>query len=184
MQLKLKKRSPNAALGPIRRRGDIPSILYAKGKKTQSMITNGVDFSTALRHVDKGALAVTVFDVNIEDGTSLKAIVKAIDYHPVTYKVLHLDLMELQEAVPVSIKVPIRFASVLDCVGVKQGGVLRRVIHCLKVDCLPKDMPKEFVLDVGSLGMKQSKRLSDIKFPTGVSSKANLEEVAVTVAKR
>ena len=85
---------------------------------------------------------------------------------------------------PVNVNVPIRFAGVADCAGIKLGGFLRQVIRHLRVNCLPSKMPKEFVLDVKDLGMKQTKRIKDIKMPEGVLPLAPLNEVVVVIAKR
>lgn len=45
-------------------------------------------------------------------------------------------------------------------------------------------MPKEFVLDVKDLGLKQTKRIKDIAMPEGVAPLAPLNEVVVVIAKR
>ena len=82
-----------------------------------------------------------------------------------------------------NLNIPITLASVAECVGVKLGGFLRQVIRAVKVQCLPKDIPSEFFLDVKDLGIKQVRRLSEIVMPQGVKPLAKLEEVVVVVAK-
>jgi len=64
------------------------------------------------------------------------------------------------------------------------GGFMRQVIRALKVSCLPKDIPQEFVLDVKDLSIAQSKRLSDIELPSSVRPLARMNEIAVVIAKK
>jgi large subunit ribosomal protein L25 len=98
--------------------------------------------------------------------------------------VSHIDFEELFEDVPVSVKVPIQCIGVADCVGVKLGGFLRQIIRHVKVECLPKQIPQNFLVDVQDLGIRQAKKLSDIAIPKGVKPLAKMDEVVVVVSKR
>jgi len=185
MKLSLSKRTgeTESEKSLIRHKGNIPAVVYSKGKANHLITIDGIEFDAVLRGIQKGQLPTTVIHLEGE-GLSCKAIVKDIQYEPTTYKVLHLDFLELNEEVPVNVNVPIRFSGVADCAGIKLGGFLRQVIRHLRVNCLPSMMPKEFVLDVKELGMKQTKRIKDIKMPEGVSPLAPLNEVVVVIAKR
>lgn len=167
----------------VRRKGDIPAILYSAGAECENVTISGPEFSTVLREMQPGMLPTTVFEMK-KGAKTFKAIVKDIQYHPTTYRVLHLDFQKLDDNVPVSVKVPVRCTGTGDCVGIKLGGFLRQIARHVKVECLPKDMPKEFFIDVKDLGIRQSKRLSDIALPSGVKALASPSEVIVVVAKR
>lgn len=168
----------------LRRDGKIPAVLYSKGEVGETITIDNADFGALLRAINKGALPTTVIALVDSDGKERRAIVKGIQYHPTTYNILHLDFEELHDDARVSVKVPLRFTGVLDCVGVKHGGVLRLVIRHVKVNCLPKDMPSEFTLDVKELEIKEVRRLAEIDMPKGVKPLVPLSEVAVVIAKR
>ncbi len=168
----------------VRLDGDIPAILYGKGTDNVPLTINGVDFATALRSIEKGHLPTTRFTLTSEDGKETSAIVKDVQYHRTTYKVLHLDFEELRDDVAVNVNVPIVVNGQVDCEGIKLGGVLRNVIRRLRVNCLPKDLPDFFELDVRDLAIKGTRRLSDIKLPAGVKPLKDLNEVAIVIAKR
>jgi large subunit ribosomal protein L25 len=168
----------------IRREGNIPAIIYGKGKENEPVAVNGVDFEKALRESQKGHLPTIVFTLVGEDGSERKALVKDVQYHRTTYKTLHLDLEELQDDVPVQVNIPIEFTGAAECAGIKLGGVLRKVIRRLRVKCLPKDLPAFFELDVRELALKGTRRLADIALPAGVQPQQDLNEVAVVIAKR
>lgn len=170
-------------LKQIRREGNIPAIIYSSSRQPEKMVVNGEEFSAILRGVLPGQLPTTIFVLN--DGKKEKrAIIKDIQYHLTTYKVSHIDFEELIDDVPVSVKVPVNCTGIVDCVGIKLGGFLRQVARHVKVECLPKHIPSEFIVDVKDLGIRQSKRLKDIVMPQGVRPLAASNEVIVVIAKR
>lgn len=167
----------------IRREGKVPAILYSAGKPNQQLVLDAAEFNAILRQMKPGHLGTTVFHLNL-DGKEMRAIIKDIQYQLTTYKVSHIDFEELFDDVEVSVKVPIQYMGVAECTGIKLGGFLQPVIRHVKVECLPKDIPFEFQIDVRDLGIRQSKKLSDIVIPQGVKPLAKMDEVVVVVSKR
>jgi large subunit ribosomal protein L25 len=167
----------------IRREGKIPAILYSAGHPNQQLTLDGAEFSAILRGMKQGHLGTTIFHLKM-DGKEKRAIIKDIQYKLTTYQVSHIDFEELFDDVAVSVKVPIQCIGVADCAGIKLGGFLRQVIRHIRVECLPKHIPSEFLVDVRDLGIKQAKKLSDIKIPQGVKPLAKMDEVVVVVSKR
>jgi large subunit ribosomal protein L25 len=168
----------------IRREGNIPAVLYVRGKPTEAIVVDGSEFNALLRSVQPGRLSTTMFSLKDENGKERRAILKEIQYQPTTYHVQHLDFEELFDDVKVTLNVPIECTGVVDCIGVKLGGVLRQVIRKLRVRCLPKDIPNVFYIDVKNMGQNDKIRLAELKIPETVRPVANLKEVAVIIAKR
>lgn len=167
----------------IRREGNIPAIIYFSKGQPEKLIVDGTEFKAVLRGMKPGQLPTTVF--TLSDGNKeRRAIIKDIQYHLTSYVVSHIDFEELIDDVPVNIKVPVNCIGVMDCVGIKLGGFLRQVVRHVKVQCLPKNIPAEFSIDVRDLGIRQSKRMKDVELPAGVRPLASLEEVLVVIAKR
>lgn len=167
----------------IRLEGNIPAVLYGEGQVLKHLTICGEDVQTILRHIKQGQLSTTVFEIH-DGSTTHKVIVKEVQYHPSTYAILHMDLLEVKDHIPVQVNVPIQLANQVDCVGVKLGGFVRQVIRSLKVSCLLKDLPSEFVLDIKDLGVSQSLRLGDIPLPQGVKPIGKMGEIAVLIAKK
>jgi len=164
--------------------GKILAVLYVRGQPSETLVVDAKEFDSILRQMKKGRLSTTKITLVNEKGEERLAVIKDVQYHVTNYDVMHLDFEELIDQVKVKVNVPIECTGVVDCVGVKLGGVLRQVIRYLKVHCLPKDIPEVFEIDVKSLAIKQSKKLEDIAIPADVCPLAKLEEVAVIVAKR
>lgn len=187
MTLKLHKR---AAAGKseskrLRREGKIPAILYKHDCDSgDNIAVDAAEFSAIVRKIIPGRLSTTIFTLAGEGDKSFRAIVKDIQYDPVNYSVVHLDFEALVDDVQININVPIELVGVVDCVGVKLGGVLRQVIRRLRIRCLPKNIPEVFQLDVKDLGQRETRRLSHLEIPNTVRPLADLKEVVAIIAKR
>jgi large subunit ribosomal protein L25 len=167
----------------LRREGNIPGILYGHNEAGTPIQLKADEMKTILRNLKPGLLGTTVFELDFA-GKKHKAIIKDIQYHVTSYEIEHIDFVLCKEDKAVTVNVPIQILGAADCVGVKLGGFLRQAIRTLKVSCLPKHIPQEFVVDVRDLSVAQSKRLSDIAIPANVRPLGKMNEVAVIVAKK
>lgn len=168
----------------MRRAGNIPAVIYHTGEAAEMICVDGPEFQKALKNVKPGHLPTTTFELTGENGKARKAIIKEIQYKPTDYSILHIDFMALVAGNEISVKIPIELTGSVNCVGVKEGGVIRQVIRHLPVRCDAAKIPAEFTMDVQELHMKQSKRLNTLAIPAGVRPLADTKEVAVTIAKR
>lgn len=186
MELKVHNRAAEkkSQAKALRREGKIPGVIYHRSKEAESVILDSKDFTVLLRGVQPGRLCTTIFTLIDGKGNKRKAILKDIQYNPVTYDVIHLDFEELINDVTVNVKVPIECVGVADCVGIKLGGFLRQVKRHLRVNCLPKDIPTHFQLDISEMVVFNSKRMKDLEIPNTMRPLANLNEVVVVIAKR
>ena len=185
MKLTLSKRSGKrkSELTEIRFRKDIPAVIYSKGQPGEKVTVKNAEFSEAIRHLQKGFLPTTVFEIDLE-GNKRRALVKQIQYHPTTYQVLHLDFLLLVDETPLHIKIPITCVGQADCIGIKLGGFLRKVKRHVKVRCLPKDVPNDFKINVKELKIGDLKRVRDLDVSENVRLLMPDHEVIVVIAKR
>jgi len=108
-----------------------------------------------------------VFVVNLDiDGKKTKAIMKALQFHPVSDKVLHIDFLEITEDKPVVVELPVKLEGLAE--GVKAGGKLALEMRKLKVKGLYTQIPENIVIDVTELGLGKSIQVAKV-------SAANLE---------
>lgn len=167
----------------IRREGNIPAVLYSLGKRGSEFAVDGGEFRKFLNTLEPGTLSSKIFTLDL-DGKAIRAILKDIQYEITTYNIIHLDFEQLHDDSPVKINIPIKCINVVDCIGLKLGGVVRQVIRHLKVRCLPRNIPTHFELDVQNLGLGHSLKLEDIAVPESVSPIGDLKQVAVVMARK
>lgn len=167
----------------VRREEKIPAILYGLNQAPRMISLKTSEMQSVLRSLQPQLLATTVFEL-LEGEKTHRVLVKDIQYHPTSYAVEHIDFMLLSEEVPITVNVPVQIHGAMECIGVKAGGFIRHVIRSLKVRCLPRDLPKEFILNVQNLDLAGVLRLSDVVIPEGVKPLAKMNEVAVVIAKK
>lgn len=186
MKLKAVKRTAGkkSEVKKLRREGYVPAVLYVKENNGEPLAIQANEFKAFLRHVKPGHLPTSVFTLVDEKGKERRVVIKDIQYEITTYDVSHLDFEELVPTHKINVKVPIECIGQVECAGIKLGGVLRQVIRHVRVRCLPKDLPSFFELDVRELGIKQTKRLSDLAMPNTVRPLVDMNEVVAVIVKR
>lgn len=148
-----------AEAGRMRRMGWFPAVVYGEGRPGTDIQMNEHDFVMVLRNHRSGNMIV---DLAVEGSDKpCKVMLKAMQHHPITGRVMHVDFYEINMARKIDIEIPVRLAG--DPVGVvSEGGILEHVLRLLKVQCLPGDLIEEVSLDVSGLGIGKTLRIRDI----------------------
>jgi len=103
-----------------------------------------------------------ILDLQLDDSRQFDCIIKDIQFHPVTGKVLHFDLQGLVTGEMVKMEIPVQITGVP--AGQKDGGQVQELLHKISVECLPIDIPEHFVLDITPLKLNQSIHIRDLKY--------------------
>ena len=88
---------------------------------------------------------------------------KALQFHPVSDKVLHIDFLELTEDKPVIVELPVKLEGLAE--GVKAGGKLSLEMRKLKVKGLYTQIPENIVINVAELGLGKSIQVVKVSLP-------------------
>jgi large subunit ribosomal protein L25 len=152
----------------LRREGKVPAILYGGHKDAQSLV---LDQQNLLTMISDERFYSSIVQLKISnDGTSQEAIVKDVQMHPARNVVVHVDLQRVIESEQIRIKLPIHFKGQTVAPGVKtQGGVVSHMRADVEVITLPKDLPEFLEIDMSAMSLNETKFLSDIPLPPGVS---------------
>src|SRR5690606_30512241 len=94
-------------------------------------------------------------------GKKTKAILKDIQFHPITEQILHIDFLQLFDDKTVTMDIPVKLTGTSP--GVKLGGKLVQKLRKLKVNALPKDMPQYVEVSLEPLEVGKSTRVRDLK---------------------
>jgi large subunit ribosomal protein L25 len=105
-----------------------------------------------------------IIDLRLSDGTAKKAILRDVQFDPVTDRPIHFDLQGLHADEKLTIEVPVVLTGGI-AVGVRNGGLLQHSIHRVRVSCLPKDIPGKIEINVGDLEMNRSVHVRDLNVP-------------------
>jgi len=117
-------------------------------------------------------------------GKATRTLPKAVDFHPVTSRPIHVDFLRIGEHSKVNVNVPVRFDNEEASPGLKRGGVLNIVVHDLALVCDASEIPEEIHIPLDGLEIGDSIHISQVKLPKGAKP-ANEDEdftVATIVA--
>jgi len=150
----------------LRHQGKVPAILYGGHQDAQALI---LDQQNLLTMIGDERFYSSIVQLKIGERTQ-EAIVKDIQMHPAKNVVVHVDLQRVVENEKLRIMLPIHFKNETVSPGVKvQGGVVSHMRSDVEVTCLPKDLPEFLELDLAAMNLNETKFLSDIPLPEGVS---------------
>ena len=131
----------------------VPCVLYGGAENTH--------FTTTISDIRKLIYTPEVYIVNLEiDAKKTKAIMKALQFHPVSDKVLHIDFLEITEDKPVVVELPVKLEGLAE--GVKGGGKLSLEMRKLKVKGLYTQIPENIIIDVTALGLGKSIQVAKV----------------------
>src|SRR5690554_6938602 len=142
------------ALKALRTEGRVPAILYG-GKENINFHVDEIAFSKLINTSE-----VHLIDLNFGDKT-IKAIIRDVQFHPVSDEPIHADFMEVFDDKPITVGVPVRFTG--NSIGVMKGGSRREKMRKLIVKALPKDVPEEVVVDITKMRIGDVIQVEDIK---------------------
>lgn len=113
----------------------------------------------------------------VHKGSEFDTLLQSVQYHPVTDRPLHADLFTLDEETPVTITIPIRLTGTSP--GVVEGGRLYQPLRRIQVQCLPRDIPAEIVLDISGLTIGDTIDVESIDLEGITPLRASYRTIAV-----
>jgi large subunit ribosomal protein L25 len=142
-----------------RNNGNVPAVMYGGDEVIHFNVTPA-SVKNLIYTPD-----FKIADLDI-DGSHYRAIIKSIQFHPVTEQLLHIDFLRLIAKTPIKVEVPLRFKGVSP--GVKLGGKLIQQVRKIKVKTTPEYLVDELKADISKLDLGQSLRVKEIIVPTGI----------------
>jgi large subunit ribosomal protein L25 len=151
-----RKELGKSSIKKLRVNGNVPCVIYG-GEKNIHFSVFGNDLKNLVYTPN-----VYLVHLNI-DGKSYKAIMKDIQFHPVTDHILHVDFIEVFEDRPAIIKIPVEITG--SSIGIKNGGKLRLRRRNLKVKGLVKYIPDTLNIDVTKVDIGDVIKIDDLSYP-------------------
>ena len=143
------------ALKAMRKNDEIPAVLYGGEKVVHFAVTNDA--------VRKLVYTPEIFVVELTiDGETTMAIMKEIQFHPVSDKILHMDFLAVSKEKPVEMEVPVALEGHAE--GVKAGGKLTLQMRKLRVKAIYDQIPEKLVINVDNLGLGKTMQVGALHF--------------------
>lgn len=164
----------------LRAAGQVPAVLYARGREPVAValdesrfrraLPEGAWYSTPLRVLLKGAAG---------GDTSSTAMIKEVQRDWVRERILAIDLHAVSLDEPVHVQVPVRVVG--ESAAMRRGGIVEILLHEVPVEALPTEIPEYLEVDVTEAEFHEHLRVRDLAVPPQVKVLAAPEEAVVVV---
>jgi len=154
----LRDNAGKGAARKFRAEGRVPAVLYGHKETVVSLTVDEAEMRAILHaHPDSA-----IVDLTVAGGDKVNALVREVQRHPASGKLLHIDFqrISLDEKVRVDVEVTL----LGEPVGVKeQGGMIEHGTRSVTVLCLPREIPESITVEVGELRIGDAIKIKDVK---------------------
>lgn len=173
LEVETRNVSGTTAAKALRRDGKIPANFYYHGQENVNL---AIDHKVLYQALHSGQ---HVFEVSI-GGDTIYAMIKELQYHPVTEEIIHVDLQRVRRTEKMTFTLPLIFEG--EAAGVKVGGILTQVATTLAVECLPGEVPEHIVVDISHLEMNDVMTAGEVALEGEISLVTPAETTIATVS--
>ena len=146
----------------LRKEGLIPCNLYGEAKN-ENGLPKAMSFAVSMKELRKIVYTPHIYVINlIIDGESHTAIMKELQFHPVTDALLHVDFYEINDQKPITIGIPVKLNGLAQ--GVRDGGRMNLSVRKLNVTAKYQDIPEHLDIDVTSMKIGKSIKVGELHF--------------------
>jgi len=159
----------------IRAAGKVPCVVYG-GEEVLHFAATEVAFNNLVYTPNVYTVAIDI------EGNTVNALIKDIQFHPVTDRIIHVDFIELTPGKEVNTEIPVVIKG--NAIGVRNGGKLRKSLRKLSVRSTPENLPDAITLDISDMKIGEKIYVRDIdadKFD--ILTSGNAVVVAVKTAR-
>jgi large subunit ribosomal protein L25 len=157
----------------LRGEGRVPGVVYGGEGDAVAFQVDARELRTALAH--GGA----VIDLELDGGKAQPVVVKEEQRHPVTGRLLHVDLLRVRLDKPIQATTVVELDGGEDAPGVKEGGVLEQVTREINIEALPTSIPDAVHLDVSGMNINDTITLAALTVPPDVTLLDDPEETVL-----
>lgn len=146
----------------MRKEGVVPCNLYGE-KKGENGLPEALAFSVPFSELRKAIYTPNVYVVNLNiDGEKHMAIIKEMQFEPVTDAVLHVDFFEITAEKPIVVGIPVSLKGL--AAGVRLGGRMSLSVRQLKVKAPYTQIPEKLEVDVTNLEIGKSIKVGNLSY--------------------
>ena len=139
----------------LRKENKVPGVLYG-GEEVKHFVIEE-------KQLKELVYTPNVYIISLEvNGKKADAILQDIQFHPVSDRILHVDLLQIFEDKPVVIEIPVKLEGFAE--GVKAGGRLSLEQRKLRVKGLPANLPDTLDIKIDHLKLGQSVQVGALSF--------------------
>lgn len=146
----------------LRKEGLVPCNLYGE-QKDENGKPVAMSFAVPMTELRKVVYTPHIYVINLLiDGESHTAVMKELQFHPVTDALLHVDFYEVNDQKPLTIGIPVKLVGLAQ--GVRDGGRMNLSIRKINVTAPYQQIPEHLDVDVTALKIGKSIKVGELSF--------------------
>jgi large subunit ribosomal protein L25 len=146
----------------LRKEGFIPCNIYGEQKDANGKPV-AMAFAASFNELRKLIYTPHIYVVKLNiNGTEHTAIMKEIQFHPVTDAPLHVDFYEVNDQKPITIGIPVKLVGLAQ--GVRDGGRMNLSIRKIDVTAPYQQIPEHLDVDVTNLKIGKSIKVGELAY--------------------
>ena len=146
----------------MRKENLIPCNLYGEAKNADGA-PEAMSIACPMSELRKIVYTPHIYVIKLViDGEERTAILKELQFHPVTDALLHVDFYEVNDQKPITIGIPVKLNGLAQ--GVRDGGRMNLSIRKINVTAKYQDIPEHLDIDVTSLTIGKSIKVGDLHY--------------------
>lgn len=146
----------------LRKEGMVPCNLYGEARDENGKPV-ALAFASSFSELRKLIYTPHIYVVRLKiDGVDHTAVMREIQFHPVTDAPLHVDFYEINEAKPITIGIPVKLTGLAQ--GVRDGGRMNLSIRKINVTAPYQQIPEHLDVDVTKLRIGKSIKVGELSF--------------------
>lgn len=162
----------------LRKEGLIPCNLYGEAKD-ENGLPKSMPLAIPMTELRKVVYTPHIYVINLNiDGEHHTAILKELQFHPVTDALLHIDFYEVNDQKPITIGIPVKLNGLAQ--GVRDGGRMNLVVRKIDVTAPYQQIPEHLDIDVTHMTIGKSIKVGELNFP-GLELATSKEVVVCSV---
>ncbi len=175
----MREKFGTGAARDLRRRGMVPAVVYGANKEPLSV---SIEEKEITKHYRKPGFISTIVQIQLGN-TIHKVLPKAVELHPITDIVRHVDFVHLEEKTQ-RMEVPVVYEGKERALGVKRGGFFNIIKRTITLLCDVNNIPKNINIDVTNMHIGQSLKAKGIKLPEGTQLASKSDFIIATIIGR
>ncbi|MES4921631.1 50S ribosomal protein L25/general stress protein Ctc [Hoylesella timonensis] len=145
----------------LRKEGLVPCNLYGEQKEDGKPVA--LAFAAPMSELRKIVYTPHIYVINLNiDGEHHTAILKELQFHPVTDALLHVDFYAVNDQKPITIGIPVKLVGLAQ--GVRDGGRMNLSVRKINVTAPYQQIPEHLDIDVTKLRIGKSIKVGQLSF--------------------
>lgn len=157
LQVETRTETGKGAARRIRAAGKIPGNVYGHGAEPMAVQADELQFRALISRI---STENTLIDLRVGDEKPKSCLIREVQRHPYRPVILHVDFFEITAGERIRVSVPVRLEG--NPIGVRNGGILQVIRYELEIECLPREIPSAFEVDISEMTIGDSLHIGEI----------------------